>query len=77
MNRYSSMRAIESPSTLDDQQWLTYWVLYSFITLFELSFWKVLAWYVRMHVHIYIYIYIYIYNTTDFLSGFFMYIFIM
>ncbi|XP_043700705.1 HVA22-like protein f [Telopea speciosissima] len=42
---YSSMRAIESPSTLDDQQWLTYWILYSFITLFELSCWKVLAWF--------------------------------
>ncbi|GLT72686.1 hypothetical protein SLA2020_445960 [Shorea laevis] len=42
---YASMRAIESPSTLDDQQWLTYWVLYSFITLFELSCWKVLAWF--------------------------------
>ncbi|KAL1307594.1 hypothetical protein HN51_049494 [Arachis hypogaea] len=41
---YASMRAIESPSTLDDQQWLTYWVLYSFITLFELSFHKVLSW---------------------------------
>ncbi|KAL9275970.1 HVA22-like protein [Drosera capensis] len=36
------MRAIESPSTLDDQQWLTYWVLYSFITLFKLSFWSIL-----------------------------------
>ncbi|KAJ1407956.1 TB2/DP1/HVA22-related protein [Sesbania bispinosa] len=42
---YASMRAIESPSTLDDQQWLTYWVLYSFITLFELSFYKILAWF--------------------------------
>ncbi|GAB2215177.1 hypothetical protein Droror1_Dr00019556 [Drosera rotundifolia] len=41
---YASMRAIESPSTLDDQQWLTYWVLYSFITLFELSFWSILQW---------------------------------
>ncbi|CAH9116805.1 unnamed protein product [Cuscuta europaea] len=41
---FSSMRAIESPSTLDDQQWLTYWILYSFITLFELSSWKVLQW---------------------------------
>ncbi|PON69411.1 TB2/DP1/HVA22-related protein [Parasponia andersonii] len=41
---YASMRAIESPSSLDDQQWLTYWVLYSFITLFELSCWKVLVW---------------------------------
>ncbi|KAF8413655.1 hypothetical protein HHK36_001647 [Tetracentron sinense] len=42
--RYASMRAIESPSTLDDQQWLTYWVIYSFITLFELSCWKILVW---------------------------------
>ncbi|GJM93251.1 hypothetical protein PR202_ga09796 [Eleusine coracana subsp. coracana] len=41
---YASMRAIESPSSLDDQQWLTYWVLYSLITLFELSCWKVLQW---------------------------------
>ncbi|PKU80003.1 HVA22-like protein f [Dendrobium catenatum] len=42
---YASMRAIESPSPLDDQQWLTYWVLYSLITLFELSFYKVLVWF--------------------------------
>ncbi|XP_073274482.1 HVA22-like protein f isoform X1 [Primulina huaijiensis] len=41
---YASMRAIESPSIVDDQQWLTYWILYSFITLFELSFWKILQW---------------------------------
>ncbi|KAI3996887.1 hypothetical protein MKX01_021163 [Papaver californicum] len=41
---YASMRAIESPSTVDDQQWLTYWILYSFITIFELSFYKFLAW---------------------------------
>ncbi|KAK9152524.1 hypothetical protein Sjap_000004 [Stephania japonica] len=42
---YASVRAIESPSTLDDQQWLTYWILYSLITLFELFFWKVLVWF--------------------------------
>ncbi|XVF16829.1 hypothetical protein REPUB_Repub10bG0065700 [Reevesia pubescens] len=41
---YASIRAIESPSMVDDQQWLTYWIIYSFITLFELSFWKILAW---------------------------------
>lgn len=41
---YSSIRAIESPSRLDDQQWLTYWVLYSFITLFELTFSRMLQW---------------------------------
>ncbi|CAI9772749.1 unnamed protein product [Fraxinus pennsylvanica] len=42
---YASLRAIESPSTLDDQQWLTYWILYSLTTLFELSCWKVLQWF--------------------------------
>ncbi|KAL8167884.1 hypothetical protein V2J09_009383 [Rumex salicifolius] len=41
---YSSMRAIESPTTLDDQQWLTYWVIHSLLALFELSSWKVLQW---------------------------------
>uniref|UniRef100_A0A0C9RQF9 HVA22-like protein n=1 Tax=Wollemia nobilis TaxID=56998 RepID=A0A0C9RQF9_9CONI len=41
---YCSIRAIETPSRLDDQQWLTYWVLYSFITLFELTFAKILEW---------------------------------
>ncbi|XP_020571430.1 HVA22-like protein f isoform X2 [Phalaenopsis equestris] len=42
---YASMRAIESPSPLDDQQWLTYWVLYSLTTLFELSCYRVLVWF--------------------------------
>ncbi|XP_057439942.1 HVA22-like protein f [Lotus japonicus] len=42
---YSSIRAIESPSTFDDQQWLTYWVLYSFVTLFELSTYRILYWF--------------------------------
>ncbi|XP_078433542.1 HVA22-like protein a [Wolffia australiana] len=37
---YASVRAIETRSRADDQQWLTYWVLYSFITLFELTFSK-------------------------------------
>ncbi|KAK1267671.1 HVA22-like protein a [Acorus gramineus] len=41
---YASIRAIESKSPVDDQQWLTYWVLYSFITLFELTFAKLLEW---------------------------------
>ncbi|KNA16609.1 hypothetical protein SOVF_087750 [Spinacia oleracea] len=41
---YASMRAIESPTTLDDQQWLTYWVLYSLTTLFELTCWTILQW---------------------------------
>ncbi|CAL5019564.1 unnamed protein product [Urochloa decumbens] len=41
---YASVRAIETKSAVDDQQWLTYWVLYSFITLFELTFAPVLEW---------------------------------
>ncbi|KAI4329598.1 hypothetical protein MLD38_027968 [Melastoma candidum] len=41
---YASVRAIESKSPVDDQQWLTYWVLYSLITLFELTFFKLLEW---------------------------------
>lgn len=42
---YASVQAIESKSPVDDQQWLTYWVLYSMITLFELTFAKVIAWF--------------------------------
>ncbi|XP_021274641.1 HVA22-like protein f [Herrania umbratica] len=41
---YASIRAIETPSMVDDQQWLTYWIIYSLITIFELSCWKILAW---------------------------------
>ncbi|KAG7013151.1 HVA22-like protein c, partial [Cucurbita argyrosperma subsp. argyrosperma] len=39
---YASIKAIETKSIVDDQQWLTYWVLYSLMTLFELTFAKVL-----------------------------------
>ncbi|KAH6755068.1 HVA22-like protein A [Perilla frutescens var. hirtella] len=41
---YASIRAIETKSIGDDQQWLTYWVLYSIITLFELTFAKLIEW---------------------------------
>ncbi|XP_020241459.1 HVA22-like protein a isoform X1 [Asparagus officinalis] len=43
--RYASVKAIETKSPIDDQQWLTYWVLYSLITLFELTFAKVIEWF--------------------------------
>ncbi|KAK6924646.1 TB2/DP1/HVA22-related protein [Dillenia turbinata] len=33
---YASVIAIESPSKLDDEQWLAYWILYSFLTLVEI-----------------------------------------
>ncbi|CAH9092556.1 unnamed protein product [Cuscuta europaea] len=42
---YASIRAIETKNPVDDQQWLTYWVLYSMITIFELTFAKVLEWF--------------------------------
>ncbi|XP_051116949.1 HVA22-like protein a isoform X3 [Andrographis paniculata] len=50
---YASIRAIETKSPIDDQQWLTYWVLYSMITLFELTFAKLIqcgAAYVYEHI---------------------------
>ncbi|KAL5724946.1 HVA22-like protein a [Ranunculus cassubicifolius] len=42
---YASVQAIETKSPVDDQQWLTYWVLYSMITLVELTCAKVIAWF--------------------------------
>lgn len=45
MIRYASIRAIETKNVVgDDRQWLTYWVLYSMITLFELTFDKLIEW---------------------------------
>lgn len=41
---YASVKAIETKSSVDDQQWLTYWVLYSLITLFELTFASIIEW---------------------------------
>ncbi|CAM8984224.1 unnamed protein product [Rhodiola kirilowii] len=42
---YASIREIENKSpTADDQQWLTYWIMYSMITLFELTFASFLDW---------------------------------
>jgi len=41
---YASVIAIESPSTEDETQWLTYWVLYSLLTLIEIALDRVLVW---------------------------------
>lgn len=41
---YASIMAIESPYKEDDQQWLTYWVLYSLVSLVEMAAWKVIQW---------------------------------
>lgn len=45
MNRYASVIAIESPSKVDDEQWLAYWIIYSFLTLMEMLLQPVLEWY--------------------------------
>lgn len=41
---YASIMAIESPHKEDDQQWLTYWVLYSLVSLVEMAAGPVIAW---------------------------------
>nr|GMD53627.1 HVA22-like protein E [Ipomoea batatas] len=41
---YASVVAIESTSKLDDEQWLAYWILYSFLTLLEMVFQPILQW---------------------------------
>lgn len=42
---YASVVAIESTSKLDDEQWLAYWILYSFLTLTEMLLQPLLEWY--------------------------------
>ncbi|RCV31448.1 hypothetical protein SEVIR_6G184500v4 [Setaria viridis] len=41
---YASVCAMESPSKVDDEQWLSYWIIYSFITLLEMVAEPVLYW---------------------------------
>ncbi|XP_039776940.1 HVA22-like protein e isoform X2 [Panicum virgatum] len=41
---YASVQAMESPSKLDDEQWLAYWILYSFITLMEMVLESLIYW---------------------------------
>ncbi|GAA0158542.1 hypothetical protein Leryth_012036 [Lithospermum erythrorhizon] len=41
---YASVLAIESKSKVDDEQWLAYWILYSFITLMEMVLQPILEW---------------------------------
>ncbi|KAJ1417887.1 TB2/DP1/HVA22-related protein [Sesbania bispinosa] len=41
---YASVVAIESPSKLDDEQWLAYWIIYSFLTLGEMVLQPILEW---------------------------------
>ncbi|KAI6682707.1 hypothetical protein NL676_028620 [Syzygium grande] len=41
---YASVMAIESTSKGEDEQWLAYWILYSFLTLVEMLFRSLLEW---------------------------------
>lgn len=47
-NRYASVVAIESTSKLDDEQWLAYWIIYSFLTLMEMVLQPLLEWSVQV-----------------------------
>lgn len=38
---YFSMQALESPGATDDQQWLTYWTVFSTLTVLESVFLRV------------------------------------
>ena len=41
---YESIRAIESAGTVDDTQWLTYWVVFSFLNVIEYWSRTILYW---------------------------------
>nr|CAB3489831.1 unnamed protein product [Digitaria exilis] len=41
---YASVQAMETSSKLDDEQWLAYWILYSFITLMEMVLQSLIYW---------------------------------
>ncbi|NP_001351580.1 hypothetical protein Zm00014a_038345 [Zea mays] len=41
---YASVCAMESPSKADDEQWLSYWIIHSFVTLLEMLAEPLLHW---------------------------------
>ncbi|KFK29028.1 hypothetical protein AALP_AA7G079200 [Arabis alpina] len=41
---YASVVAMESTTKVDDEQWLAYWIIYSFLTLTELILQSALEW---------------------------------
>ncbi|ONK80176.1 uncharacterized protein A4U43_C01F14740 [Asparagus officinalis] len=41
---YASVQAIETEDKLDDEQWLAYWILYSFLTLMDMVLEPILRW---------------------------------
>lgn len=46
----NSIQAIESRTTFDDTQWLTYWLVFSVATLAEATLWPLLKWIPLYHV---------------------------
>ncbi|XP_028124736.1 HVA22-like protein e [Camellia sinensis] len=62
---YASVMAIESPSKVDDEQWLAYWILYSFLTLMEMLLQPILQWYIILITKLVVNIYIYIYRLIS------------
>ncbi|WZZ76058.1 hypothetical protein YC2023_087428 [Brassica napus] len=41
---YASVVAMETATKVDDEQWLSYWIIYSFLTLTELILQSLLEW---------------------------------
>lgn len=42
--RYASVIAMESTTKVDDEQWLAYWIIYSFLSLTELILQSLIEW---------------------------------
>ncbi|XP_072965766.1 protein HVA22-like [Typha angustifolia] len=42
---YASVRTIESAAKDNDEQWLAYWILYTFLTLMEMVAGPILYWF--------------------------------
>ncbi|KDO45562.1 hypothetical protein CISIN_1g047167mg, partial [Citrus sinensis] len=42
---YISLETLERRSVQDYRQWMTYWILLSLVTTFEMLCWKTLGWF--------------------------------
>ncbi|CAD7696170.1 unnamed protein product [Ostreobium quekettii] len=41
---WKSLEAIESPNSIDDRQWLSYWLVYAITAMLERALWPILQW---------------------------------
>ncbi|CAL5218451.1 g132 [Coccomyxa viridis] len=41
---WKSVEAVESKSQVDDAQWLSYWIIYTLLLVFETLLWPALKW---------------------------------